>query len=374
MTRFVYDLPVRIVFGTGAGTNIAEETAHLGKRCFVIADAFFQNDSTFLDYYEAGKSLFCGRWTGVVPNPTIQSVREAAAAVAEAQADFVLAIGGGSALDTAKAACLSAKTGVDIDRYHTGSVPMGSESLPMAALPTTAGTGSEVTPFSVLSNHETGFKGPIAGRALLPRLALVDPAWTLTAPPAVTAAAGMDALSHALEAYWSKGAFPICDAYAEKAVVLVMSNLARAYRDGSDLDARSNMALAALLAGMAFGHPKNAAVHACSFPLTGKYGLPHGTACAFTLDLFLKCNAQAMPEKLTYLSTLAGYRSVEEFAAAIHDLKAAMGMPTTLREAGIDVEALDELVEASFHPLMNNNPMTVSKEALTSLYRSISEE
>jgi alcohol dehydrogenase len=371
MDAFVYDLPVRILFGCGITAAIRESTSHLGQRGFVIADGFCRYNPTFTACCEAMGDMACGVWTDVVPNPTIESVRSAVDAIKAADPDFVIAIGGGSAIDTAKAACLSASTGVDIVPYHTGRIPVGSMALPLVAIPTTAGTGSEVTPVAVLSNTATGFKGPLNGPPLLPKLAIIDPTWTLSVPPAVTAATGMDALSHALEAYWSKGAFGICDAYAEKAVTLIMRNLLPAYRNGNDREARGNMALAAAMAGMAFGQPKNAAVHACSFPLTSQYGMSHGTACAFTLDLFLRYNAVALPEKLAHLARVAGYESVDALAEAIRDLKCQMCMPITLKDAGVSPEELPGLVDASFHPLMNNNPVPVTAETLHRLYRSI---
>lgn len=373
MENFIYHLPVKIVFGNGVSKNISEITKVLGSKCFVIADPFYKNDSDFISFYEANKNLFCGLWTGVIANPTIQSVRDAVYAIKKSLPDFVLAVGGGSAIDTAKAACLSAKNDTDINDYHTGKVQVSKDSIPLAAIPTTAGTGSEVTSISVLSNKQTGFKGPVSGDSMLPRIALVDPVWAMTMPPNVTASTGLDALSHAMEAYWSRGSFAVCDIYAEKAVTLIMKNLLKAYQQGINLEARSNMSLASLLAGMAFGQPKNAAVHACSFPLTGKYGLPHGTACAFTLDHFLLHNAKALPDKLNYLADQAGFSSVDQFSQAIHDLKVKMDIPVTLKQAGISEKDIDWLVKASFHPLMNNNPAKVTEENLKEIYNSMKE-
>ena len=160
--------------------------------------------------------------------------------------------------------------------YHSEGAKLDGRHLPLIAIPTTAGTGSEVTPISVLDDPEKGIKAPLAHNNFFPKVALVDPELTLTLPRFVTACTGLDALAHAIEGYWSRNHQPICDVLALEAAKLVPEALSIVLEDGSNIGAREAMCRAALLAGMAFQIPKNAAVHACSFPISSRYHQPHG--------------------------------------------------------------------------------------------------
>lgn len=373
MLSFQYCSPVEIHFGYGSRNKLDELVGRLGRRAFLVSDPSVARGTLFAEYSAARHGLFVGTWNRVEPNPSVQCVAAIADEIRSSKAEFVVALGGGSTMDAAKAASLAAVGDASIEDYHSGRIPVGRASLPLIAMPTTAGTGSEVTPVSVLTDAARGVKAPIGGAALLPRVAIVDPEWTLGAPPALTAATGMDALSHALEACWNLHAQPICDALAEKAAWLIVGSLERACADGGDRDAREKMSLGSLLAGLAFAVTKTAAVHACSFPLTQRFGLSHGVACALTLDAFLEYNAQALPEKLLHLARGLGFPGTKALAGHIRDMKRRMKLPTTLAEAGIRKEDLALLVSESFHPNMRNNPRPVTPEDLMKLYSSLEE-
>jgi alcohol dehydrogenase len=367
---WTYRQPTELVFGPGTRSGLAGAVARWGTRPVLVTDAALAAlplTGETLERLGPDAALFAE----VMPNPTLGAVDALAETLRAHAADVVVALGGGSSLDCAKAASAVALQGGPAARFHRGEAALDDRHLPVIALPTTAGTGSEVTSIAVLDDPERERKAPLAHPAFFPVLALVDPEFTLTLPRPVTASTGLDALSHAIEGYWSNHHQPICDALALQAVGLVFTHLPRVLADGSDAAARAGMSLAALLAGMAFHVPKNAAVHACSFPLSSRYHQPHGVACALTLDAFVKFNAPALGSRGAALASAAGFPTMEALAAAILELKIAVGLPTRLTEVGVLPADLDALVAASFAPLMNNNPRPVTPALLRELYLEI---
>jgi alcohol dehydrogenase len=235
----------------------------------------------------------------------------------------------------------------------------------VVTIPSTAGTGSEVTQVSVMSCGKE--KKTINHPAFLPKAAIVDPLLTLTVPPRTTMNTGLDALAHALEGYWSRNHQPISDLMAVQAVRLVLEHLETAWRSGGDLEARTAMSLAALLGGLSFALPKTAACHACSYPLSEDYHLPHGEACAFTLDSFVRLNAD---ERLEALCRAVGLRGTEELAQRIAALKELGGLRRRLSELGeVDVEKLAR--DCAAHPLMNNNPVPMDEATLRAMFEAL---
>jgi alcohol dehydrogenase len=275
-------------------------------------------------------------------------------------------------MDCAKAAaCLAAGDLPSIRAVHGTGVSLGPAHLPVIAVPTTAGTGSEVTPFAVLNDPEKQLKAPIAGGALYPVHAVVDPELTYSLPRQVTVVTGLDALSHAIEAYWSRGHQPLCDLLAIEAARLICRHLKQAAQQPDDAPARAAMSYAATLAGVAFQLPKNALVHACSFPLSTRYHLPHGAACAFTLEEAIRFNAPFMADRLMTFLRGIGLAGADDLIGVIRELKQLGGLPCTLREAGIPLTDLPQLVRESFHPLVRNNPRAVTEDDLLAMYRRL---
>ena len=365
-----YRQPTEIAFGPGARRSLPEWAARYGSRPLLVTDATLAG----LPMVDEVRHLLGSEvpmFAEVEPNPTVGSVDGLGRLLNDCSSDVVVAVGGGSSLDCAKAACSVARQGGPMRRYHSEGQTLDDRHLPLIALPTTAGTGSEVTPIAVLGDPEKGVKTPLAHDNFFPTVALVDPELSLTMPRHVTAATGLDALSHAIEGYWSKNHQPICDVLALRAVSLVFQHLPVALGEGGDLVAREGMSLAALLGGLAFQLPKNAAVHACSFPLSNDYHLPHGVACALTLDRFIRYNAAALGQRGLALARAAGFPDMYALADAVAAIKAASGLPTRLSQVGIREEDLDGLVAASFHPLMNNNPREVTAPELRALYQGL---
>lgn len=364
---WTFKLPTAVTFGAGSVSQLADLARGLGSRPLLVADQDLVKLPPFARVREVLPSV--PFFSEVSPDPTVASVDALAARLRADRHDLVIAVGGGSAMDCAKAAaCLAAGDLPSIRAVHSDGVPLGSARLPVIAVPTTAGTGSEVTPFAVLSDSVTQVKGPIAGDALYPVRAVVDPELTYSLPCRITIVTGLDALSHAIEGYWSRNHQPVCDLLAVEAARLICAHLKRAALEPGDGEARAAMSYAATLAGAAFQLPKNAMVHACSFPLSARYHLAHGAACAFTLEEAVRFNAPFMGERLGAFLRGAGLGGVEELTALIRDLKQAGGLPCTLSEAGIPEADIPLLAKESFHPLLRNNPRPVSENDLVALY------
>ena len=362
MDEFTYSQPVKIYFGAGRFQKVPEILReHGAERCVLVCGPHFAAEAERL---RQDMPEICAIFSGTQPNPQLAGVQETLCLIRQYGADAVMGIGGGSAIDTAKFAAAAALGEQDAEYYyHTADFP--KKRLKIIAVPTTAGTGSEVTQVSVISHGEE--KKTINHPAFMPTAAIVDPELTLSVPSRTTMVTGLDALAHALEGYWSRNHQPICDLMAAEAVRLILGNLETAYRNGGDLQARGQLAYASLLGGLAFALPKTAASHACSYPLSADYHLPHGEACAFTLDSLVRINAD---ERLETLCRRVGLSGSEELAERIRAFKAMAGLKTRLSELGdVDLEKLAE--DCSAHPLMGNNPVVMDKEAVRKMFESL---
>ena len=361
--EFVYTQPVKIFFGAGKLEELSGILGTLGlRRCLAVCDPFLRPR---LEALRERIPAIGAIYSEVQPNPQLSGAAAAAALIRELDADGVVAVGGGSTLDTAKFAAAIAHDGGAAEAYFRGERPFPAAHIPVVTVPSTAGTGSEVTQVSVMSHGRE--KRTINHPAFMPAAAVVDPLLTLSVPPRTTMITGLDALAHALEGYWSRNHQPISDQMAKEAVRLVLEHLESAWRDGSNPEARTGMSLAALLGGLAFALPKTAGSHACSYPLSEDYGLPHGEACAFTLDSFVRLNAD---ERLEALCRAAGLRSTEELAERIAALKRLGGLRTRLSELGnVDADKLAR--DCAAHPLMQNNPVPMDAAAVRRMFEQL---
>ena len=363
INSFLYSQSVKIFFGAGELGKLSERLAELGlRRCVVVCGRHFAPRAQELcDSLDA----LCAVYGEVEQNPQLSGVIETVRLARQYNADAVIGIGGGSAIDTAKFAAAIAPDGGEAIEYYRGERAFSRKRLAVVAVPTTAGTGSEVTQVSVIS-HGTE-KKTINDPAFMPLAAIVDPELCLSVPPRTTMNTGLDALAHALEGFWSVNHQPICELMTAEAVRLVLENLEKACRDGGDINARSAMSYAALLGGLAFGQPKTAACHACSYPLSEDYHLPHGEACAFTLDSLVRINAD---ERLEALCRSVGLSGTEELAGRIAYLKRLGGLRTRLGELeNVDIEKLCR--DCAAHPLMKNNPVRMDEAALREMFEAL---
>lgn len=358
-----YNQPVKIIFGNG---RISELNSLIGnsKRPLLVSDSFFLK-SGLVDRIKkliGDMEIF----TDISPNPDVTEVDACSRLIREKSIDCIIALGGGSALDLAKAASVGVES---IEVYHNGEKSVPTQHLPIIAVPTTAGTGSEVTCVSVLTNRRTVKKAPIVSESFYPQAALIDPELLYSLPPYITASTGIDVLCHAVEGYWSVGHQPICDALAVYAIKNVFEYLPVAYENPLDKIAREKLAEASVIAGLAFTLPKTTSSHACSFPLTSIYKIPHGEACGLTLDFFARVNGSD-PHTEQLVREL-GYDGAEDFADDILSLKKKIGLRIGLKDLKLTHEQTEELVRLSHHPNMNNNPIEITDDILLEMYEQL---
>lgn len=371
-----FNLPVKLVFGNGKSRDIKSYINEIGgTRGVLVCSRSFAKNGLADEFIKASDGLLTEVFSDVRPNPTTDNVDDCVSLMRSINADFAVALGGGSPMDCCKAACAIAKGNDSICSYHTGGKPINSaEAIPMIAVTTTSGTASEVTNISVLTDLEKNLKNPMNDPAMYPKIAIIDPELTLTVPPQITASTGLDVLAHAVESYWATIHQPVCTACSIYSARLVFEWLEKAYNNPDDLTAREKMAEASIVAGVAFSHPRTTGSHACSFPLTNIYGVPHGEACAFTLDYFIKFNAKYADSdgRITALARDCGFDSPDAMADEIMAMKKRMGMRTSLTEIDCTTEEqINELTEKSMSMLMERNPIPLTKENILDMYKEL---
>lgn len=367
-----YSQPVRVIFGDGSLGRLTAELEALGlSRGLLVTSPSFVRRGLAARLVDDSRGLIGHIYSDVSPNPDVTQCDACADIIRRHGCGFVVALGGGSVLDCAKAAAAVAAADVPAAACLAGDAPLPAPLIPVIAVPTTAGTGSEVTSVAVLSDHARGIKAPLSSPALYPLLAIVDPTLTATLPSYITACSGLDALCHAVEAYWSRHHLPPCDALALSAAATILEWLPRAVADPSDAEARARMAEASLLAGLAFALPKTTSAHACSYPLTNRLGIPHGEACALTLTWFMRLNAARGCTRTAELAHHLGFPDAGALADAIDSLRERTGLRAGLAELRLPDDTVALLARESRHPNLLNNPVEISDADLADLYRHL---
>ena len=376
--------PGTIWFGEGAAKRVGEALQQKqAKRAAVIADGGIVRAGLLEGILESMRSAGADVevWDRVVPEPPLAVGDEAVTFIRETAADFVVGVGGGSAMDLAKAAAVVAGHEGSVADYLnlTGTRKLRGRGIPTALLPTTAGTGSEVTDIAVFSLDTT--KDVITHPYLLADYAIVDPQLTHSAPSRVTAASGVDAFTHAAEAYLSVYASPFTDLYATRAMDLIGSSLRRAVWHGSDTEARNHMALGSLMAGLAFYNAGVAGVHALAYPLGGLFKVPHGEANAVLLPYVFAFIMPSCLERMARVGSALGLRagqanSVREEARltiqAIRDWIADVGLPPGLSAYGVKESDLDLLAADAVKQtrLLGRSPRKMSLDDIRHIYEN----
>lgn len=368
-----FNLPVKLAFGNNRHEQIFDYICEIGGEVGVlVCSRSFAGNGLADKLVKLSGGKIKAVFSDIRPNPTTDNVNACVDVMRSIGADFAVALGGGSPMDCCKAACAIAKGDDKIEAYHSGSKAISTdEAIPMIAVTTTSGTASEVTNISVLTDLAKNLKQPMNDPAMYPKIAVIDPVLTLTVPPQITASTGLDVLSHAIESYWATLNQPICSACSVYAARLVFEYLERAYNHPDDLLAREKMAEASIVAGVAFSHPRTTGSHACSFPLTNIYGVPHGEACAFTLDYFVKFNAKHADEdgRITAFARDCGFDTPDAMADEIAAMKRRMGMRTNLSQIGCTTdEQIRELTQKSMSMLMKRNPIELTEENIYNMY------
>lgn len=371
-----FNLPVKLVFGNGKRHNLSKYIDEIGgKQGVLVCGKSFVKNGVADAFVNHSNGRIKAVFSDIRPNPTTDNVDDCVKLIREINADFAVALGGGSPMDCCKAACAIAKGNDVIRSYHSEGKPVAAEeAIPMIAFSTTSGTASEITNISVLTDVEKNLKNPMNDPAMYPKIAVIDPELTLSVPKQITASTGLDVLSHAIESYWSTLNQPVCTACSIYSARLVFEWLEKAYNEPDNLEAREKMAEASIVAGVAFSHPRTTGSHACSFPLTNIYGLPHGEACAFTLDYFIKFNADNADKdgRITALAKDLGFDNPYAMAEEISAMKERMGMKSRLSQIGCKTEEqIFELTEKSMSMLMKRNPIALTKENIYEMYKNL---
>jgi len=372
----------RILFGAGSAEKTGTEAQLLkAKKALIITDPGVIQAGLLEGIEKSLQSVGIpfAIFDGVEPDPRIEVVEKSAEKAKKEGMDLIIGFGGGSSLDIAKVTSVMVANPGKIDSFF-GIDLVPNLGVPVILIPTTAGTGSEVTPIAILSDTKEKLKKGIVSPTLFPEVALVDPKLTIGLPPSVTAFTGMDALTHAIEACYSVNATGLSDLLAIRAMELISKNLRMAYAYGENLSARSNMMEGSLLAGIAFANAGVGAVHAFAYPLGGEFHLAHGLTNTLMLPYVMRYNilgcpykfaqmAKAFGEKVEGLSELDAAETAVKFLERLSD---DLRVPRRLRDVGIPEKAIPGLAEAAMKVtrLLANNPRKISLEDANAIYKS----
>ena len=349
---FNYLAPTKVIFGSGSVRDLPMEVELFGQRAVLVTDPGLLATGLVDQVKKILGDTLAGVFSDVPQDTGMEVVDRGAAYAKSVQADVVVSLGGGSVIDTAKGMCILMTEGGNL-RDFEGMQLLTRPQTPHIVIPTTAGTGSEVTAGAVIFDQKQGQKILIWEYHIIPRVAILDPQMTIKLPPHLTAATGMDALTHAVESYMSQQRNPLSDAAALHAIRLIMEHLPRAVEDGTDLAARGQMQVAALLAGWAFSNALLGLVHAMAHSLGAVARLPHGLANGILLPHVMKFNLDEVPDLMADIAYVMGAapQGVEPLEAGraaiskVEELISMIGLPKSLKEAGISREILPECAE-----------------------------
>lgn len=379
METFSFSIPQHVIFGKGSLGKLPEAAKALGKNKALIISGPHLNRIGMVDKCRAALSaagIGSAAFTETEGNPSTETVEKAVDAYKSSGADFIVAFGGGSPLDVAKAAGILAAYGGKITEYEGGGKVPGPV-VPMIAIPTTAGTGSEVTSFSVITDHSRNYKLSVSSNYLLPAYAILDPELIASVPAGTAAACGVDAMVHALEAYLSLAASPFSDMFALKALQLIGKNL-RAYAANRGNEAAAEaMMMGSLFAGIAFSHARLGDVHAMSHPVSAYFNVAHGVANAILLPVIVEYNELADQGKYYDIYRCVAKAPVSEAMFSSHmlteELRALnmeLGIPSCLKEAGVKAEYFDAMAEDAMKSgNISVNPRSTTKADVLELYK-----
>ncbi|WP_322815860.1 iron-containing alcohol dehydrogenase [Chloroflexus sp.] len=381
-------MPAQMIIGSGAVDQVGAQCAKRGwKKALIVTDQIMQKLGIVSQVEQnlAHHGINSVVYAGVNTEPVVEYVQEGLTTFREDGCDFVLAVGGGSPIDTAKAVAVLVTNPGSIEQYK-GIGKIGVPGVPLVAIPTTAGTGSEATIYTVITDQKTDVKMLIGSPYLMPTIAIVDPMLTISSPPSVTAATGVDALVHAIEAYVSVKRQPMTDVLCLSAIELIAGNIRQAWANGNNIEAREKMMLGATQAGIAFSNSSVALVHGMSRPIGAYFHIAHGVSNAALLAVVTEFSlvgdpqryadiARAMGEPTEGLSLMeAADRAVVAIRRLVRDIK----IPS-LRQLGVERERLMELAPAMADAAIDsgspaNNPRKPTKQEIIELYARAYDE
>lgn len=387
--------PRHLVFGAGQRAALPRYAAAFGTRALIVTDARMAQEHSFVQMRQAleAQGIATQVFEGVAAELPLSCVEAGARAGREADARMIIGIGGGSCLDAAKIIGTLLKHGGTPQDYY-GEYKVPAQIMPLILLPTTSGTGSEVTPVAVLDDPERAMKIGIASPWLIPEVAICDPELTITCPPALTAASGADAMTHAIEAFTTLhrptdpelsldhvfvGKNALSDSFALEAIRLIAGNLARCVSNGGDLTARSAMMLGSTLAGLAFGVAGTAAAHAIQYPVGAMTHTAHGLGVATLMPYVMAWNRPSCEVEFARIGAAMGLpvtgnptQQAEAAISAVAALFRQVGIPATIAELGVSEDRLTEIgrLALSAERLIKNNPRTLDIEGIDRIVRA----
>jgi len=376
-------MPRKIHYGEKAFKKLAEEVTFLGAKGLIISDPVMEKLGNVRKCEQTLKNnhIRVAKYLGIESEPTDQYINKALELFKKEECQFIIALGGGSCIDTAKGVAVLASNGGDISDYMNNKTVAKHNPVPLIAIPTTSGTGSEVTDVTTITNTRNDVKMMIKQTAFLPSIAIVDPEFSLSSPPNTTSATGVDALTHAIEAYISKQAHSFTDMLALSASKIILSNIKEAYYDGNNVEVREKMAYASMQAGMAFSDSSVCLVHGMSRPIGAIFKVPHGISNAMLMPAIMEYNLDACTNELAQLADNA-FNNIEHLSSdekakhLIQEIKylcSELNIPN-LREWGIDKNefenALSKMAEDAIKSgSPGNNPKVPTEKEIISLYK-----
>lgn len=374
MMEFQYYLPVNLVFGRGKSDLIGQKAAEIGSKALIVTGGSSTKRSGLLSKTEAllkDNGIPYVIFDRVTPNPLTTTVYEGAAIAAAEGCDVIIALGGGSSLDAAKGIAFQAANGGDINDYIFGR-KFSSKAIPVLAVPTTCGTGSEGNGFAVMTNPDTLDKKSLRCSAIVPACSIIDPLLMTTMPKAILAAVGFDALCHNIDGYISSIAQPFTDMQALEGVRLAADSILKVYADQEDLDSWDSLCLASTLGGMVINTAGVTALHGMEHPASGLKDIVHGIGLAALAPAVYQESITGSPEKFAILSRLLGGRDENDFVYKISQLLDELQLTTTLGEQGISEKDVDWLAENCMKvsaASIANHPVIFGMDDLKRIYR-----
>lgn len=377
-----FRMPKSVLYGRNSLEKLGEQSKKLGKRAFIVTDTIMEK----LGYVEKciqqlnKKSITVSTYNKVDAEPTNIHVLEALSLCKEEKCDFIIGIGGGSCIDAAKAVAVLYTNGGEVEDYVQKDIEIENNPLPLIAIPTTSGTGSEVTSVAVITNKKTDVKMMMKHPSFIPKVAIIDPVLTSSLPTQITAATGIDALCHAIEAYISKVSQPLTDVLALSAIESIMKYLRIAYEDGRNMEAREAMMIASLQAGIAFSNASVTLVHGMSRPVGALFHVPHGISNAILLPTVLEFTKTSAMKRLAKIGRSLNkdlYSNSDEEVAdytlgEIKKLCFDLRIPN-LKEYGIDEIEFENAISKMASDAIEsgspaNNPRVPSYDEIKELY------
>lgn len=385
-TIFTFQTAKRLISGPNSLGNLKEELNYFKdvQKVLIITQDFLKGFPCMdiITSVLEEKGIEYDIEIGIDPEPTVANIEGIHKSISKGNYDLFIGIGGGSVLDATKMLSVLDKNDLSLQEM-LGTELIPNKGVPMILIPTTSGTGSEVTPNAIITIPEEELKIGIVSRHFLPDLVILDPVLTVTLPPSITAATGMDAFTHSFESYISNKANPISDLYALESMKLIAKSIVTAYTEADNLQARQDMLLASTYGGMALTAAGTAAVHALAYPLGGKFNIPHGEANSMLLPHVTRFNLDAIEERMSIVakhigivsaeSDIADSKAAEKLIEQIEEWTKELNVPQELSDFGISESDIPDLSKAAFkvRRLLDNNPKELSVEDIENIYKRL---